>query len=100
MTKSLIVEYNGLPAVILNKELLDKQNAWNNLEQIKAAHWLKIMIQEMMVESDDLSFIRALVNDLTVVEYELQQLWGFPLDPTFHRFWEYPKCSCPVLYNQ
>ena len=33
-------------------------------------------------------------------EYVLQELWGFPLDPNFHMFWEMEGCTCPNVDNR
>jgi hypothetical protein len=33
-------------------------------------------------------------------EYRLQELWGFPKDPNYHRFWEMAGCTCPKMDNE
>jgi hypothetical protein len=96
----LTVKYKGKPHYMLNKRLLDSQLAWDNLQKIKHAHWLKLMINDMILETDNEILMRSLAKDLTLIEFELQELWKFPLDGNFHRFWEAPKCTCPKLDNE
>lgn len=33
-------------------------------------------------------------------EYILQGIWGFPLDPNYHMFWEMEGCTCPRMDNR
>jgi len=33
-------------------------------------------------------------------EYRLQELWGFPKDPNYHKFWEMSGCTCPKIDNE
>ena len=30
-------------------------------------------------------------------EYQLQELWGFPKDSNYHKFWEMAGCTCPNM---
>jgi len=96
----LVVTYNGKERYILSKRLIDQQNCWSNLEEIKEAHWLKLMIYEMIEEETDPKMLKSLAQDLTEIEYYLQELWKFDRDSNFHMFWEYPKCQCPSMDNR
>lgn len=93
------VFYNNDYAYTLSKSLLDKQNAWGNLEKIIEAHQLKLCIYDLLYYTSDRKMLKSLALDLQEVEFELQALWGFEKDVKFHRFWEYPKCECPRLDN-
>ncbi len=97
---NLVVEYNGKEALILSKTFLDQQNAWGNLEAIKEAYWFKLVFYEIISETTDNNVLKSLVKDLTEIEYHLQELWGFPADAKFHRFWEYPKCVCGTINRE
>jgi hypothetical protein len=90
---------HGKSAVVLNKALLDKQNAWASLEKILWAHELKLIIIEMIEETSNIFEIRDLGKDLTEIEFHLQKLWGFKQEKRYHRFWYYPKCMCPKMDN-
>lgn len=95
----LVVEFNGKPVYMMNKRLLDQQNCWSNLEDIKEVHWLKLMFYEMINKTDNPIELKDLVKDVEQCEFELQKLWKFTVDAKFHRWWEYPKCSCPKIDN-
>ena len=96
---TLVFEYSGVK-YRLNENLVNRQKAWNNVEAIKETHWLKHVIYDMIRETDDAKLLKSLAQDLTEIEYELQGLWNFPYDANYHRFWEAPKCTCPVIDNQ
>lgn len=36
----------------------------------------------------------------TGIEFELQELWGFPMDIKYHKFWERPRCKCCKMDNE
>lgn len=95
----LVVNYSDKKIVVLNKSLMDSQNCWENLEAIKEAHWLKLIIYELMEETNNKKSLKSLGLDLREIEYHLQSLWKFPLNGNYHRFWECPKCKCPIMDN-
>lgn len=95
----LTIKYNGKEIYMLSKALLDRQNCWDNLDEIKEIHWFKLVIFELIAETKSVSLLRSLAQDLTEIEYKLQELWGFKLDANYHRFWDVPKCRCPILDN-
>ena len=40
------------------------------------------------------------VEEWTDNEYHLQELWGFPKDSKYHKFWEMAGCTCPKMDNE
>lgn len=98
--QDLCVMYDGKEMMMLNKALLDRQNAWGNLEEIKEVHWLKICIYHLLDAETDIELMRSYAKDLEQIEFKLQELWGFEANARYHRFWEYPKCSCPEMDNR
>jgi hypothetical protein len=96
----LTIEFNKPEQFILNSDFMDRQNAWKNLEELKEAYWFKLMFYSMMEDSNDIAEMRSLVEDLTELEFYIQELFNFPKDQKFHRFWETPRCKCPELDNQ
>lgn len=86
--------------IVVNERLLTKQNAWHNLEKIKNVHKTKFNIFSAIRETTDPAHLRSYAQDLTLCEFELQRLWGFPEDANWHRFWETPKCMCPKMDNR
>lgn len=98
--EQLVVKYNGKEVLMLNKALLDQQNCWDNLEAIKDAHVIKLCIYEIIQDEKDTEALKTLAQDLTEIEFYLQELWGFSKDSRYHRFWLYPKCECPKMDNE
>lgn len=95
----LVVYYNGKPALKLNKELLDQQNCWANLEEIKKLHQEKLKLFETMKNTNDNKLLKNYDSVLTELEYKLQELWKFSKNSNYHKFWERPKCKCPKIDN-
>lgn len=98
--EDLIVVYNGEPKIMISETLLDKQDAWDRLEIIKALHMLRLGISQLMKETDDVSELKKLDKKYTEVEFELQEAWKFPKDARYHRYWNRPKCTCPKMDNE
>jgi hypothetical protein len=96
----LVVVYKDKEVLMLNKSLLDQQNCWENLEEIKAAHVKKQELYDKLRETDDVNTLRALDQQLNYLENTLQRLWKFEVDGNYHRIWERPKCKCPELDNR
>ncbi len=96
----LTITHYDKPVLALSVALLDRQNAWHNVEALKEAHQLKLVIMVMMNETDDAEELKSLAQDVQLVEFELQRLWNFPQDAKFHRPWQLPKCSCPSMDNE
>lgn len=95
----LIITHYDKPALVLNENMLNKQKAWHNVPQIKKAHQLKLVILDMMMETNNKKALRSLAEDVTQIEFEFQRLWNFPQDARFHRPWYLPKCTCPNMDN-
>jgi hypothetical protein len=99
-SEKLCVYYKGEVAYMMNKSLLDRQNCWENLDKIKAAHVRKLTVYDLIRETENPAILKKYGEVLKLLEFELQSYWKFPLDANFHRFWEYPKCECPKLDNR
>lgn len=97
--ETLTVRYDGQSDIILSKAFIDRQNAWLNLEEIKSVYWLKLCIYDIIEKTTDRALLRSYVKDLTIIEFEIQRLFGFSENSDWHRFWQTPKCECPVMDN-
>lgn len=91
---------DGKPKYAINKFLLRRQDCEENRETILELHELKLAIYSMIEETDNREELRDLALDLQEVEFCLQEMWKFEKDAKFHRFWEYPKCTCPKMDNE
>jgi len=96
--KDLEIKYKDR-SLILNKSLIDSQNCWCNVSNIKDLHLLKMQIMDFMDTCEDNKWLRNLGETLRRLEFALQRLWGFPEDKNYHRWWYHSKCSCPKMDN-
>lgn len=44
--------------------------------------------------------LTALFESFIANESALQELWGFPIDGTYHEWYEFPHCTCPKMDNK
>jgi hypothetical protein len=89
----------GQRLYILNPFIFNEKQVWHNLDLIKDMHILKQVIYVDIEQETNPNRLQQLASDLQEVEFELQRLWGFKEDARFHKFWEYPKCTCPKMDN-
>lgn len=94
------VFHNGILKHFVNRALLEKQNAEDNLEAIKALHVDRYAVLEAMENTGDSDMLKVLGDRVFTLEAELQALWKFPQDPNYIKFWEVPKCICPTMDNE
>ena len=99
LTNKLIIYLDDKPLYRINSTLLTRQDCWENLDKIKEEHANKLMIYEIITNEINQVVLKDLVNEITMCEFRLQELWKFSKDARFHRFWETPKCLCPKIDN-
>lgn len=98
MKKNLTVKV-GKREIKLNKELLDSQDCWDDLESIKDCHRQKLEIYNEIEKEEDPEKLHDLSENIRNIEFELQELWGFEKNANFHKFWDTEKCKCPSMDN-
>ena len=96
----LVVYYKGKPAILLNGDLIIKQECTASLELIKCKHVERLQAEEAMLLSEDPGELALLDSLCTLIEFELQALFGFKKDIKLHRFWLRPQCGCPQYDNE
>lgn len=89
----------GKRMIKLNRNFLDRQKAWDNLDRIKSLHRQKLTVMSIMDKLEDPARLKAHAKVITEIEYDLQEAWGFKKDIKWHRFWELPKCACAKMDN-
>lgn len=95
-----LVDHNGKARSYLNKSLLEKQNiTTGGLDKLKELHTKRYRLVDAMEETDDVNLLKFFDNCITLIDFELQETWGFEKDSKFHRWFELPKCRCPVMDN-
>lgn len=98
--EDLLVIHNGKPAARLNHQLLLRQNAIKNVKEIVSNHQDKLKVYDLIKEEEDPKVLKIYADVLTDIEFTLQELWNFPKDIKWHRFWQTPKCTCAKMDNE
>lgn len=97
---SLLVEYKDVK-YYLNNNLIKRQNlTLEEIEKLIETHIEKLKVFEKMNLTEDSSELKKLANEVELIEYKLQSIWGFSLNKDRHLWYEVPKCSCPKLDNK
>lgn len=94
----LIDEINILTRLNLNLAIKQGLNQ-DDVDRLKFLHIGKYNLIKQMEQTDDKYLLRMFGGMITLIEFELQRSWKFPMDKKFHRFWDLPKCSCPKIDN-
>lgn len=98
----LVVSYKGREVLVLNKRLIDQQNCWDKVSEIKALHERRLEVEEWMSqlkEDSPIEHVEQYNNVWSGIQFQLQKAWGFTEDAKFHRFWDIPGCRCAKLDN-
>ena len=73
----------------------------NDLKIIKNIHRKRLRLFDIITEENDPVRLRKLAQQITEIEYTLQEAWGFNKNINFHSWWFMaPKCHCPIMDNQ
>lgn len=92
----------GEDVITLNKRLLKEKGLdkdISRIEKLKDSHKEKLRLFKLMKETNDKETLRELSACVEEIEFIQQELWGFPINRNFHRWWEVPKCACSKLDN-
>lgn len=93
---------DGKALMCINPSLLQAQYVSDEvLELIKKLHREKLEVQWQMeaIGLEDKETLLECDKELTRLEFELQDLWGFPRNYKYHRYWDRPLCSCAKMDN-
>jgi hypothetical protein len=72
----------------------------HNIRKIEVAHEAIDALFSTPLHNPTKEDIERLNTMLEGLEFYLQYLWGFDLDPTYHTYkWKHPSCTCPTLDN-
>jgi hypothetical protein len=87
---------------VLNPALIDRQkiDGERAAKIVRAHRELSAHVRAMDdLPSNDVALVDK-ASELTILEYALQDLWGFERDPAFHIHWTRPAaCRCDKLLN-
>ena len=83
----------------LNQALVERQNiSGETQEAIKlVTARLRQILERPFHYSGDPAVVVSIIEGM---EYTLQNLWNFPMDRDYHRYWHEVKgCTCPSMDN-
>lgn len=102
LNKYYAVYYKGKLELYLSPNLAVKQNLdIDDLENIKKIHINRLTLFDKIEAESNISKLHKLADELTEIEFKLQDAWKFDRDASFHSWWfQSPKCTCPKLDNQ
>jgi len=91
----------GVQLPILNARLISNQDLKKEeVDKIYKLHRVRncyITLMNISTSKEDLRYLSQIV---TQIDFQLQRLWKFKEDSSYHRFWDLPKCDCPKMDNQ
>ena len=90
----------GKRKTVLNSNFLKANNAEENLELIKKLFMKKFKLFSRMDRSTKKETLMKLAEEVKQNEFEIQKAFNFEPNYDFHRWWELPKCKCPIMDNQ
>lgn len=94
MPKTSITLANG-KVVQLNAYLIKKHGISDEtVSLILHSHYYKSQLYEEMEELDYPPDLKEFAKKIEELEFYMQELWGFPKNSAYHRFWEVPHCYC------
>lgn len=84
---------------ILNPDLVERQQLTPEaVRQLETLHFIMSKLKALPIE--DIPDISKYVETVEYLEFQMQRLWKFPEDASYHTHWfNDPKCSCPKLDN-
>lgn len=85
-----------------NENLIKTQNVTKEQqEELKIVYQKLFGILEESYKTEDIDTLIGITKDIEKYEFELQELWNFPKNSNYHRYWiDINKCKCPKLDNR
>ena len=90
---------------ILNNRLIEQQGLNEKTvrlleEKHSELNQIIDMLNGLEWSEENKAQILQLTDNIELMEFQLQKLWGFPQDKNYHSHWlRNQKCSCPRLDN-
>lgn len=84
----------------LNERLIERQRITaEQLSALKMSHQVRHMLFEAAKATTEPLKLKMLAALFEALEFEQQELWNFPRDRNFHRWFDFPGCTCPKMDN-
>ena len=100
ISRSLMSNIFASKMVVVNSRLVTNQGLdLDEVDKVNKLHKVRNCYLTLMENTDDSVELKRLSLFITQIDFQLQKLWKFKVDSTYHRFWELPKCQCPASDN-
>jgi hypothetical protein len=102
MIKDSDVYYNGRLITSLNSLLIrDRKLDDFTVQLLKLSYIIKHkLFEDAVAHMDNPTELKRLAALFEKLEFEQQELWEFPKDPSFHYWFNLPGCTCPKEDNR
>lgn len=98
-----ITNYRGLNPIFASRQGITTQKRIDELHNVHLKRQAIFVFMEGLDPKNktDKKLLRKCDQMVTIIDYELQRLWGFNPDKNYHTWWfEEPHCRCPKLDNK
>lgn len=96
-----VIDLNtGELGLMISPSFVKANKAEKQLPALRLAYQTKLDFYMLIRTNTNPKLLKEYAAQLTLVEFEIQRLYGFPEDAKYHRFWETPKCKCPYFDNR
>lgn len=103
LAKYAVITRDGEVSHLVSPQLVKRQNLGKEeIGKLVKLHAERIDLFELMKVMDPEEDKEALYEchlEWMEGEFKMQEVWGFGRDAKFHKFWDLPHCSCPVMDN-
>lgn len=95
------VEYNGKHITRINARLAISRGLSDELlEYLKHLHCECYQLEQDIYNAlGDTARVKIGLARWHEIQFHLQYVWGFKKDINYHRFWDMPGCTCPLMDN-
>ena len=89
------------PLYDLNPDLIIKQKLTkDDVKQLIILNQQKIVCYNEAEHTEDATKLRALAAECEMIEYQIQDILHFKRNKNYHRWFDFPKCTCNKLDNE
>lgn len=103
ISEKYVARVDGTIVSVASSQLAASRNISDeDLQSIVAGHCVRYTLckKAESLPDTEVDHIKQLHEQFIQNEYSLQSLWGFDPNSNFHRWWDFPHCSCPTLDNE
>lgn len=102
LEKYYAVRYKGKINMYLSPMLAIQQGLTEiDLKNLKNLHRKRLKLFDKIETETNPMMLHLLADQITNIDFELQDAWKFPRDIKYHTWWnQAPRCTCPKMDNK